>query len=291
MFYESNSNSQLHPTAQTEWKYFDAQDPSGWKVISIFYPRIGVNPPTVSTYVNSPDGKESSNHQVGKANVQSGNIEISSQKVEINSLGAVLKLDTSIVKAELTFLPVIRPQYIPINQNAMLWQIEMPRAEVSGQLSQAETSINFSGRGYHDHNWFEVVGQENKMTNRELLPFFLRGWQFGRLFGDKLTIVYGFSPTESHFRMWNGKDLIISDNTSRLLVVGSNSSEKLNVSHPSRFDLTQLGLNAQIELDSILSEKRLSVASDGTQTGYIRASSRVHNDQLGQLEGIHEIWL
>jgi len=41
----------------------------------------------------------------------------------------------------------------------------------------------------------------------------------------------------------------------------------------------------------VLSEKKLSVTHDGNQTGYIRSSATISDEQLGHLEGIHESWL
>ena len=290
MLYESNLNSQLHPEAHTEWKYLDAQNPDGWKIISIFYPRIGTNPATVSTYVNSPDSSEQSNHQIGMVDTNGG-ILISGQKFEAKQTGAVLKLDTPILKADLSFEPTIKPQSVAIKQNNMLWQIEMPRAKVTGHIIQNEVRHDFFGQGYHDHNWFNLDGSDGGMTNREILPHYLRGWQFGRLFGDKLTVVYGFSPNESHVLIWEGDKLIKEDRINRLTMTASSNSEKLSVAHPTRFDLKQLGIGAEIELVKVLSEKKLSVTHDGNQTGYIRSSATISDEQLGHLEGIHESWL
>lgn len=291
MYYESNNNSRLHATACTEWKYLDAQDSSGWKVISIFYPRIGNNPPTVSTYVNSPDGQELSDHQIGEADLREGSITINGQRLDTDLSGTILKLDNPIVKTDLAFLPVIRPHYVPVNQSGMLWQIEIPRAEVSGNLVQGATEISFFGRGYHDHNWFNLSCPDHGATNRELLPYYLHGWQFGRLFGDELTMVYGFSPKESHFLLWKGKNLIKTDHINRLSATSSLRSEKFGVSYPSQFDLAALNLSSQIELGNRLSEKKLSVTPDGFQTGYIRSVASISDSQLGHLEGIHETWL
>lgn len=290
MLYESNLNSQLHPEAHTEWKYLDAQSSDGWKIISIFYPRIGSNPATVSTYVNSPDGVEQSNHQIGTADTHNDVVLISGQRLEASQRNVVLKLDTPILKADLSFEPTIRPQAVSIKQNNMLWQIEMPRTNVTGHITQNEVKQVFTGRGYHDHNWFNLDGSDGGMTNREILPYYLRDWQFGRLFGDKLTMVYGFSPNESHVLMWEDDKLVKEDHINRLSVTASSNSEKLGV-HPVRFDLEHLGIGAEIKLEKVLSEKKLSVGHDGFQTGYIRSSASISGGQLGQLEGIHESWL
>lgn len=291
MKYESNQHSSLHPNAHTEWRYVDAQDNNGWKIVSIFYPRIGINSPTVSTYINSPDGEESSSHQQSEADLKEGNIIISSQELNTDSLGVSLVLDTSKVKCQLQFTPEIKPQFIPINQGNMRWQIEIPRARVKGQLVKDGTSIAFSGRGYHDHNWFIHEDATDKMNNREILPYFLRGWQFGRLFSEELTMVYGFSQTESHFLLWEKDKLIRDDHARPFTTTEFSVSEKRGTNYPTRFNLTTLGIDCSVHLTGILSKKKLALFPDGTQTRYVRSKALIEDGRLGKLEGMHEVWL
>ncbi len=291
MNYEINKDSSLHPIAHTEWKYVDAQDQNGWKIISIFYPRIGINPSTVSTYINSPDGVESSIHQQGVADLKEGNIVISGQELRADTSGVNLRLNTSDVNCQLQFTPEIKPQLVTINQGNMRWQIEIPRARVSGQLIKDGVSLDFSGRGYHDHNWFIYEDPADKMNNREILPYFLRGWQFGRLFSEELTMVYGFSQTESHILLWEKDRLIKADHVRRFATSEFSRSEKMGTTFPTRFDLTNLDIDSSVHLTGILSEKKLALLPDGTQTGYVRSKASVSHGRLGKLEGIHEIWL
>lgn len=291
MKYEYNQHSSLHPNAHTEWRYIDAQDNNGWKIVSIFYPRIGINPPTVSTYINSPDGEESSVHQQGEVDLKEGSVGISGQKLNTDSFGVSLRLNTSKISCQLQFTPEIKPQLVPINQGNMRWQIEIPRARVNGQLVKDGTSVDFSGRGYHDHNWFIHEDPSDKMNNREVLPYFLRGWQFGRLFSEELTMVYGFSQTESHFLLWEKDKLIQTDHVRPLTSAEFSRSERLGTNYPTRFNLARLDIDSSIRLTGMLSEKKLALLPDGTQTGYIRSKASIEDGRLGKLEGIHEVWL
>jgi hypothetical protein len=288
---EINKDCLLHSNAHTEWKYVDAQDSNGWKIATIFYPRIGINPPTVSIYINSPEGEELSKHLRGTAYLEEGNIEISGQELKTNTSGLKLRLDTSNIRCNLQFTPEIKPYPITIKQGNMRWQIEIPRAQVNGQLIKDGINLDFSGIGYHDHNWFTHQDPKDKMDNREILSYFLRGWQFGRLFSKGLTMVYGFSKTESHFLLWEKDNVIMAEHIMPLTATEFSRSEKLGAIYPTKFNLASLGIDSSIYLVGVLSEKKLSLLPDGTQTGYIRLKASTSSEKLGKLDGIHEIWL
>lgn len=275
-----------HKEADAEWWYFDGQNESGVVFNMIFYSHLGNNKPTFSLFLQSPGEKPVAIHEQMDTEFSSDSEQYltmgdhqaqkEDDRIELSSKGKNYQID-------LSFKPVYKPNKLGIIVPGMGWRVEMPKATVKGKITINDKEIPFNGIGYHDHNWFKDSSIIPEMNNREVLAKVLKGWQFGRFFGSKTDIVYGFNKTESHVIL-NGTQVPNAVNT-----VKTEHFERFDFDYDARIEIeTPQGL-IEINNSRIISSNALVESGDKVNDGYLRfLSDATMGDE--NMKGVNEVW-
>lgn len=281
-------NEYLHPEANAEWWYFDAQTPDGLAANIIFYSHLGKNKPTFSLFLHAPGKPPVAIHEMlDEEFVSSPEQYLSLGSSSVIKNQGKFRLESSGDRhlLNLDFDPDYEPQQLDIQQQGMNWRVEAPKAAVIGKITIDSKEYDFSGTGYHDHNWFLDESLNRNLDNREILAKVLGGWQFGRFFTPEADIVYGFNKSESHLLL-NGVEI-----HGDILKTDLVPYKRFNCEYPGVITVTSETLQAMISNERILTANALVEQNDRVENGYLRFQSKVRINQspLKQI-GIHEVW-
>ncbi|PIQ71557.1 hypothetical protein COV87_02725 [Candidatus Roizmanbacteria bacterium CG11_big_fil_rev_8_21_14_0_20_37_16] len=277
-----------HIGSDAEWWYFDGQSKEGAVFNIIFYSHLGKNKPTFSLFLHVPGEAPISIHDQVDTPFESTKekyIAMGEHQVTKDNESLRLRSSGNRHSLDIKFTPVYKPSFVEIEQPGMGWRVEMPKATLQGQITIGKEAFDFSGSGYHDHNWFKDSKINSEMDNREVLATVLRGWQFGRFFGEK-DYVYGFNGTESHL-LQNGVAVPVTIET-----VETDEYQRFKFQYPTILKLlTPIG-EITVHNQKILLANALVESGKTVKSGYLRFLSQLKiNDPTTKImNGVHEIW-
>ena len=181
-----------------------------------------------------------------------------------------------------------------LTDERMFWKVEVPRAKVTGAIISGEKVMPFNGEGYHDHNWFNGFDIKDTDNNREVLSTLLKGWKFGRFFGDRLGCVYGFNDKERHLLTYKDGHLAGSYDSFHIGSEGSTMHERLGYFYPNSLTLASDNFLLQVRPSVILTDNILTIDGNGkVESAYIRFLSEgtlQTGDIVETNKGLSEIW-
>lgn len=277
-----------HKGSDAEWWYFDGQSKDGLIFNIIFYSHLGSNSPTFSLFLHAPDKAPISIHeQLGRpfTSNQEKYLDLGQHQVTKENGNLNLSSSGKNHSLDIKFSPVYKPNFIDIKQPGMGWRVEMPKAVLHGQISIGQEVFDFSGSGYHDHNWFKDSKINSGMDNREVLATVLKGWQFGRYFGEK-DFVYGFNGTEAHL-LQNGIAMPVTVET-----IETSEFQRFRFQYPTTLKLLTPTGEVTVHNKKVLLANALVENGEVVNSGYLRFLSQLHQGGGGEkgIVGVHEIW-
>jgi hypothetical protein len=184
-----------HPRAFEHW-YFDAHLDDGHIVVGFLQHRELVSrKPGVELHVYAPDGTRREVIRQYPPSAVAASRDRCSISIGPNYATAEfpdgglpihrLHLAEEDLEFDLTFHSEV-PGWMPGHGRTaygdteyFAWAVGAPRARVSGTVRIGDTTLDATGRGYHDHNW--GIGDMKRIIDR---------WYWGRLYAGDLTLVY-----------------------------------------------------------------------------------------------------
>ncbi len=190
----------LHPYESRlywEWWYFDAQFEDGHRcVLELQYPNL-LNPLArqccMLFNVYTPDGRQLNNIVPFPASEWRASRETCDVAVGENTVKGYypeyrVRFRHGDLACDLVFTNLL-PGWTrgtgevmfgrPEKKRVFGWVVAQPRARVEGTLTVDGVSRGVSGLGYHDHNW-----------GNAFLPLYVSHWIWGRLFHERLTMIF-----------------------------------------------------------------------------------------------------
>ncbi|WP_044640713.1 lipocalin-like domain-containing protein [Risungbinella massiliensis] len=190
-----------------EWWYFDSHLNDGSKLVIVFYtkPMMEIDSPLtpyVSFTWDLPDGRtiqrtyaatseknffastEQCEVRIG-ANVFKGNLHDYQIHIEMDELVADISLSGKV--------PPWRPEtgywlYGEQDEHYFAWLPSVPQGKVEAMIQMGEDYRQYTGMGYHDHNWGNIA-----------MPALMNNWYWGRAqVGDYTVIVCNITAEEQY---------------------------------------------------------------------------------------------
>ncbi len=187
-----------------EWWYFDARFEDGHSCVAgMLDPdiyRLTRDRSQLFLHIRTPDGKTFHNYidfprKSFRASSESCSLELSGNVIKGGFPRWDLDLEHGPFAARLSFRSRLPGWALGSGEllfgslessRVFGWTVPQPHAEVSGWLAYPGARVEVSGKGYHDHNWGNL-----------LMPLYLSHWHWGRVIHPEATAVFAEIFTRS----------------------------------------------------------------------------------------------